>query len=166
MKKIFCLFLLLVMVISICACSSDDSTSGVTDEELGEVVTHIAAAEEAIVTISTLQITNWSTYENIMSYYFTNSANYNRAPYVETAKKIHEKKTLAISEMEKAKELMGTSSTGEYFDAVKEYYKTVETFLKLVSEFPEGYSKLTFSQAIADYKEKCQTAYSEVEFYQ
>lgn len=54
--------------------------------------------------------------------------------------------------------------TEDYYDAVKEYYKAVNTLVSFATTFPEGYSKLTYAQAIKDYYKDIDEAKSEVDF--
>ena len=67
--------------------------------------------------------------------------------------------------MDTAKELIANAGEGDLQKAVKDYYLEVNSYYNLVTTFPQGYSKLTYSQALADCKADCQSAYSEVEFY-
>ena len=102
-----------------------------------------------------------------VAYYFVDSK-YQEAdvPSIKLrAMKIHELRVSAKKAMDEAKALMGTNGTSDYYVAVKEYYKNISAFWNLISEFPEGYSKFTYSNTASNYKENCQSAYAELAFY-
>lgn len=178
MKKVLSLILALVLCLSLCACGGDSGSeatdftqsagkSEATSEELAQAAQLIKEAEEDVVAAANYQIENWSTSSSIMTYYFVESE-YSNAPSGDLhtiAWSIHRRRTSAQEKLDKAKSLIGTNGTSDYYNAVKEYYKTVSVFWNLISEFPEGYSKITFSSTVSDYKTNCANAYSELSFY-
>ena len=180
MKKIIALIFAIAIILSLCACGATNSPSstpepaaptektGPTDEDLAKAADLIGHAQVDIDNAASNQLDGWTTYSSIMEYYFIDSKwqdasgefqIYNRA------KSIHFYRDSAERELAQAKELLGTNGTGDYYTAVKEYYKAVSVYYNLISEFPEGYSKITFSAAVKDNKAKCDEAFSEVSFY-
>ena len=83
----------------------------------------------------------------------------------ERAKNIHDFRDYAKDVMDEAKTLLGTESTGDFYDAAKNYYLAVNDYYSLISDFPSGYSQLTYSSAISDSKTECQSAFNELTFY-
>ena len=174
MKRIISLLLVIVMCLSLIACGggtekAPEATAApeATNEELTQAVDLLKKAEDSIITAASHQLDGWTKYASIMEYYFVDSKyqEANESSIAKRAKKIHELRVSAKEAMDEAKALMGTNGTSDYYAAVKEYYKTVSVFWNLISEFPEGYSKLTYSTTASDYKANCQSAYAELEFY-
>lgn len=187
MKKIIALMLALATVLGMVGCGNsakeqestaqestaqeptvqESTAQEPTDEELRQAVEYIKEAEENIVSAAAEQLDGWTTYSSIMNYYFddTDYMNAKESSIQSRANRIHNYRTAARKAMEQAKNLLGNSGSGDYYNAVKEYYKAVNKFLTLISTFPEGYSQLTFSSTVSDYKSDCQSAYEEVLFY-
>ena len=177
MKKTISLILALSIYLVLCACGSGSEGSNTsqmpekteaTSEELAQAAELIKSAEDSIVTAAAHQLDGWTKYASIMTYYFVDSewegasgesSIYNRA------KTIHNLRTDAQAKLDEAKALIGTNGTTDYYNAVKAYYKTVNVFWNLISEFPEGYSKLTYSSTVSDHKASCADAYAELDFY-
>lgn len=179
MKKILCLFLTILICLSFCSCASTDEgpttpeKTEATADELAQAAALIKKAEDSIVNASSYQLTNWSLDYDDMECFFVDSK-YSKyqdesdfsplSDIYKTAKTIHFLRISAKDDLDKAKELIGKGGDSDYYNAVKEYYKVVNTFWNLISELPEGYSNYTFSTTVSDYKSKCSDAYSEVEF--
>ncbi|MCD7761033.1 MAG: hypothetical protein LUH16_04565 [Clostridiales bacterium] len=194
-EKILCCLLAVMLIISCTACGSGtDTTSqmdadssetssaeeetsveeepvedeGPSDEDLVLAVENIKEAEDLINSMAATQLDHWSKYSNIMKWYFDDEEYMNAvgdSATIKRAEQLHEDRTDASEKLSEAKELMGTSGTGDYYDSVKSYYLLVKDYLSLVSTFPEGYSKLTFSSTVSDFNTDCQSAYNELEFY-
>ena len=147
--------------------SSNSASSSQSKEDIKEAVDKITSAKESIQSCASYQLDGWTTYSDILNYYFDDSA-YKDADEIqikERAKNAHDARVSATSDMEEAKALLGTNGEGDYYEAAKDYYVAVDKFLSLVSTFPEGYSKLTFSQAVKDAISDCETAYGELSLY-
>lgn len=131
----------------------------------------IHLAEADIISTSSLQIEEWTKYSSIMMLYFDDlyfTEHYDSkdsSGIDKAAKKMHDYRVSAKGYLDSAKTMIKNfEEKDDLYEAVKDYYKVVNKFYSLVSTFPEGYSKLTFMQAVADYKAECQDAYAEVEF--
>ena len=181
MKQTIAFLLLLTMLLSLCACgnkpdvqiNSDITTSEttvptLTENELKEATQYIKKSEEAILQAASYQVSNWTTIAEVMYYYFDDNEYTTDKWYYHrnTIRTITQLRVQAREDMAKAKEILLKKGSGDYYTSVKEYYTTVNTFLNLISEFPTGYSKVTFSQAISQHQSNCSAAYSNVEFYQ
>lgn len=180
MKKAIALIIACLLLLSICACSSGKQNSSETkqntsnsapvapsDEDLKKAIDLLKQAENDIITTSSIQINGWSKYSDITGYYF-NDDGPNQASersIKQRAQEAADYRASARQNLEKAKTLLGSSGTGDFYLAVKEYYKSVSKFFSLISTFPEGYSLLTFSNTVASYKSECQSAYEEAAFY-
>ena len=64
------------------------------------------------------------------------------------------------------KELSITDETQAYYDAIKELYICVDSYYSFVSEYPNGYSKMTYVQAISEHNDEFEKLVSQVEFEQ
>jgi len=69
------------------------------------------------------------------------------------------------TDLKKAKSIIQIGGTSDYYHAVKAYYTTVKALHSLVYNYPEGYSLLTYSNAIQQAQSECNKAYAEVELY-
>ena len=140
---------------------------GASDEDIKKAVEKITSAKESIQSCASYQLDGWTTYSNILNYYFDDSAyeEPSETSIKNRAKNAHDARTSATTNMEEAKALLGTNGEGDYYEAAKDYYIAVNKFLSLVSTFPTGYSQLTYSQAVKDAISDCETAYGELSFY-
>ena len=176
MKKITCLLLTFVLLLSVCSCNNstkqnettvpEATVTEATEQELKEAAVFIKAAETLAANIASIQINGWSTNSQIMQYYFSD-LDYTNASlssvHKEHIRKIQTFRSDARKAMQEAKKMMGESGTSEQYQAVKKYYQEVNILLNFVSEFPSGYSKITFSQSVSQYKSNCTTAYLSIE---
>lgn len=164
MKKIIAVLLLICLCVGMCACNAgkkeETAPAGPTDEDLKEAVELIKFAHDDIVSISTILLDEWSLYSWFEDYF---DEEYNGSD--EDLVMVHEHRASAKDALSEAKAKMGTDGTGDYYNAVKEYYKTVKVFWDFVSTYPEGYSELTFSNTLTEYKTNCANAYAELGFY-
>ncbi|MBQ9558198.1 MAG: hypothetical protein IJU94_06305 [Clostridia bacterium] len=179
MKKSLIILLSLVCLVILFGCGNNaesnstiSSSSGVSNDDLINAVNLIKSAEDCVVNVSTVQLDNWSTASYSTSLYFEDSAyleefgpsgpsDYFFYPTI-TA---YTNRATAKSNLDKAKKILGSSGVGDFYEATKSYYKEVSSFFALVSTFPEGYSLLTFSNAVKDYKSRCSSAYEDARFY-
>lgn len=168
-KRLLALGMSIMICFSLIACGNSGASEEkkeVSAEDLSKVVELLQSAEDDISATAALQLEGWSKYADIVNYYFDDEA-YTQASEVSIKKRAesaHNYRMSAKDTMEQAKELLGNKGEGDYYNAVKDYYKAVNKFLTLVSTFPEGYSKLTYANAVAEYKADIQEAYGEVEF--
>ena len=148
------------------------TTDGAVSGNIYTAIYQVHSAEEKIVSVSTLQIGEWyADGSSLMLKYFDDlffiehydsKSSYS---FDKKAKEMYDYRVSAKEKLDKAKEIIRSiDNKDDLYDAVKDYYKVVNKFYALVSTFPEGYSKLTFMQAVADCKAECQDAYAEVDF--
>jgi hypothetical protein len=139
----------------------------VSEEDIKSAVKKIHTACEFISDCASYQIDHWSTNSELMNWYFSDTAykDANSTDSKMAAKRAYESRVSARENLTEAKVLLGTNGEGEYYNAAKNYYISVDKYLTLVSTFPEGYSLLTYSDAVKDAKDDCSSAYSEVSFY-
>ncbi len=185
-KKVLCCLLAAVMAGCCVACGNSSTvTETVTEEstevseateemvadnteDLTEAATLIYESQILVQAMAATQLQHWSTSSSSMVDYFVDEE-YDSSKAVmgiyEVAKEIHEYRTKANDRMADAKDLIGTNGSGDLYDAVKEYYLLVNNYLSLVSTYPEGYSKLTFSNTVSDYNTECSEAYNNLSFY-
>ena len=166
MKKQLLLLLTAALAITLSACGGAGSSTA-SDEDLKTVVGDLILAETATDTLASLLIENWTTYSNLLLYYYDQEAYEASNMYEEGSDygTAHELRGYADEVMNEAKGLLGTEGSSDFYEAAKTYYLAVNDYLALLSEFPDGYSKLTYSNAISDCRSACQSAYSEVTFY-
>ncbi len=181
MKKAMLFFALLFVVVLVTACGNGKSSSntqqtpapmtatpkpGPSDADLKKAVDLLKTAQDDIVAAAATQQNNWNVNASwVMKVYFVDEAYEEESFHTDTQTSVYNKRKSARRNVESAKELLGTNGSGDFYNAVKEYYKCVNKFLTLISEFPEGYSKITFTQAIKDYTSDCKDAYEESQFY-
>ena len=87
--------------------------------------------------------------------------------YKDTVKEFKKKKSESESNLSSASSLLnGISSVPDeykgYYDSVKEAYSLVKTYGTL-TDYPEGYSKLTYSQTYTTYKNDAESAINAAE---
>ena len=179
MKKGLSILLSFVYLVVLFGCgsaaesNSTVSSSAITNDDLVKAVNLIKSAEDCVANVSSVQINNWSTASYSTSLYFEDSAYLEEfgsagpsiSDYFYSTKTAYTNRATAKSTLDKVKKILGTSGAGDFYEAAKSYYKEVSSFLSLVSAFPEGYSLLTFSNAVKDHKSRCSSAYEDARFY-
>ncbi len=185
MKKIVAIILTMVMLLSLTACKDNQSatpnynnsvqnnntTSIVTDstslssDDLKDIVSILVNAEEYTDRMAALLVRNWTTDSYFVYFYdkyrFKNSSFEDDEDFAD----VHKYREKVESTLSEAKNQLETDGTSEFYNAVKDYYLSLNNYLKLLSEFPTGYSKLTYSTAISDCQNECRTNRTAVEFY-
>lgn len=171
MKKTLSLILALLLCLSLCGCKdtqieSEKTTADTeaTDTELAQAVALIKSAEASIISAASIVLDDW-----IDAYFVDSSYNYLLEHSPNWAKKVttfREYRSSAKEKLEKAKDLIGSKGSSDYYTAVKEYYKSVTVLLKLITDNPKGHTLGTYSLALSDQREICANTYAEVEFYQ
>lgn len=161
MRRTFLTILAFVMVFGLCACGSNSSaTVGPNDQELGRAVDLIKEAYDAMVSNST-ELLDWWPYIDLHYSMDASAPAYNDTNFVNYRNNTAE----ANNNLATAKSLLGTKGTGEYYTAVKKFYTQVQSFYDFLFVFPEGYSKLTFSNEVSSHKQNCIQAYNDAAFY-
>ena len=184
MKKILAMILALVMCLSLCACGSEESNNNIettqetiSEEQIKERLDSIAKdlrdANEYFNRISSILLENWSSYHYFT--YFYDQAKYEKDRDEQTdlvqdacdekfkyQKMAQEKLEAALAAL---REISPTENTDDYYKALKAYYTELKTYESLVTNWPQGHSKLTYSQAITDAKSATERACDELEFY-
>lgn len=189
MKKSIILALALIILFSMSACSSkkDSPTYGkvvqnninntgnyttnieinnvLTTDELNAIVSELNKAEDYSDKIASILIRNWST-ESYFSYFydeyrFKNSGFKDDEDYAN----VHKYREQAEQILNDTKKQLAADLDTDFYAAVKDYYLSVSNYLALLSEFPAGYSKLTYATAITDCQNECRTNLTNVDFY-
>ena len=142
MKKMLLLLIALMMCISLCCC-------GISDEDLAEAVEQLEIAERNLNNAASELANNWSTYGDTFEKNIENSRVRN-----------------FTTNLDKAKELLGSNGSGDYYNAVKKYYAAVKAYHSFLCEDPIGYTGLTYTMAISEHKSKCAEARSDLSFYE
>ena len=174
MKKTLCLLLVITSILAICSCEAQNTNlsnqtpehnnePSVSNEDLKYAFAELMVAEEGINVMASTILNNWSTHEHMLSYWNEEIADYygNKSKYNDFKKRIDTINGI----FDEVKTTMGSTSTGDFYDALKAYYVSVNKYFELVSKAPSGYSKLTYMQAISDCKSECQSKQSELDFY-
>ena len=174
MKKIICILLVITSIFAICSCDDPNNNPSnqvpqpnnkpsVSDEDLKNAFAKLLIAEEGISVMASTVLNNWSTHEHMLSYWNEEIADYygNESKYNDFKRRID----TINGVFDEVKTTMGSTSTGDFYDALKAYYVSVNKYFELVSKAPSGYSKLTYMQAISDCKSECQSKQSELDFY-
>lgn len=183
-KRMMAILLSIAMALSLSACgheqnnknysSSSGSDTGapkqsaaaLTTEDLADIFAELNVAEEYANSISSILLQKWTT-DSYFAYFFDeiefrmSSKFSKKADYVN----VHDYRGKANDALDKVKECLGTNGTGESYTSAKNYYLAVKEYLALVSEYPEGYSLLTYSSAISDCQDECRTCRTDLEFY-
>lgn len=176
MKKTLSLILALLLCLSLCGCKdtpiesektiadTEATDTEATDTELAQAVALIESAEAAIISAASIVLDDW-----IDAYFVDSSYNYLLEHSPNWAKKVttfREYRSSAKEKLEKAKDLIGSKGSSDYYTAVKEYYKSVTVLLKLITDNPTGLTLGAYSLSLSDQREICANTYAEVEFYQ
>ena len=161
MRRIFAILLVSIMLLGLCACANNTGNTsaahGPSQEDLCSATELIKQAYNDIIYISN-ELVDW--WPNINRHYGTDSSETD--PYFLS---FRNRFVTANKSLNDAKALLGINGTGEHYEAVKHYYTSVQSFLDFVSIFPEGYSKLNFTDKISDYKQNCTQMYNNAVFY-
>ena len=167
MKKVLSLLLSGIIAFSLCACGQGNGGGSPTDEDLKNAAGNLYLAEVAIDSAASLLLENWTTTGSVMNCYFDESAyeGLNSGLLKDRAQSVHDFRSYAKDVMDDAKTLLGTEGTGDFYDAAKNYYLAVNDYYSLISTYPSGYSKMTYSNAISEKKGECQSAFNELTFY-
>jgi len=96
--------------------------------------------------------------------------NYNSGSFYGDAKTCYEYRDKIEKNMEDArqrlKELEVSESVQGYYDSVKKLYLNVDAYHSFASDFPEGYSKITYSQTFSKHQSEYDSLISELKFEQ
>ena len=161
MRRLFSILLVSIMLFGLCACTSSPSNThaaqGSSPEDLKTATNLIKQAYDDILYISN-ELVDW--WPHINRHYSTDSSETDSYFLNFRNRFVTAKKALA-----EARALLGANGTGEHYEAVKNYYTQVQSYLDFVSVFPEGYSERTFSDKLSDYKQSCTQAYNNAIFY-
>lgn len=186
MKKILYIILAAVTAISVCACNGSNSNSNSKNEtavtvkppteqsttlnkgQLDMCLKHITDANNYVVKIASKQMENWTTSSTVKTYFDQESFDIAyKSGYTNTvADTINYLRDDATEAINKAESIFSQQKgEGDYYLAIKEYYKAVKKFYNFVTTVPTGHSKITFSQAVAEYNTNCNDAFSEAKMY-
>ncbi len=173
--KVFAIIMAILAIISLISCDSStekekeqitEQKTGATDEELKYAANRLWIVESDVTYIASQQLDGWTTYSDIMEYYFTSKTYDGDVISIKTRSMlIHDKRKSARECLKEAKDIITKGGEGDFYNSVKEYYFAVDKYLTLVSKFPEGYSKITYSTTTSNYKAECQSAYSRLSLY-
>lgn len=174
MKKIICIFLICVITCGLVACNKNKGTKESNNEEsnITEVnidysaaISSIAKAMESIHECAAVQ-QNWLGVSNNLPYLYSDS-NYeggNNDNAKSAGRQCYLFRKGARNELEKAKTIIKGGS-GDLHSAVQKYYLAVSECMSFVSNFPEGYTKITWYNKWTELEQKVNSAAAEVELY-
>ncbi len=166
MKKAIALFLALVMCLSMVACGKKDE---LTADMLKITAAKIKVTQECCASMSALISNGWSD-GYWFEYYFDKESleahleDYSTHQYDDQIA-THTLRETAKASFDLAKTDLEKSGNGKFYDKTKAYYIEVLTFYNLVSDFPTGYNKETYSDAVAESLQACSSAYDALVFY-
>lgn len=184
MKRTICCLLASVMVFSLIACSgkkpqqnhsnrTNNNTSTVKEDsaslskdKLKSIASDLNDAEEYTDSIAAILLQKWST-DSYFAYFFdkvkfNSSTIYSRK---EDYVNVHTYREKAEQILEQVKALLEPNGTGDSYNAAKKYYLALTNYLELVSEYPSGYSLVTYSSAVSDRQNECRTCRLDMDFY-
>ena len=185
MKKFLVVTFVTVMMLSLVACkdtqepkptynnpaqnattnANTTADSSINDDDLKDIASAIVDAEEDADRIAALLVRNWTTDSYFVYFYdksrFSNSSFEDEEDFAD----VHKYRGEVEKVLDTAKEQLGMNGTGDFYAAVKDYYLALNNYLALLSEYPTGYSKLTYSAAISECQNECRTTRTEVDFY-
>ncbi len=164
------------MIVLVTGCGNDSTSGGESTDVSSEVtettpseidydsaVTCIKQAIESINMAASVQ-QKWLDDSGNLPYLYDDAnpegGNYGDARMA--GKKCFDCRKSANEKMAEAKEMI-KGGTGEYHDAVEEYYLAADADLKFVSNFPEGYSKVTWNQKWTELSSACEAVASKIE---
>lgn len=191
MKRGLSLVIALVLCFTICACGNRTNSNGIENtqpqqqtqatvneshvkDQLDSIAKNLRNAHGYYDKASSILLENWSAAANYLGYFYDEIEYQKSKEYLSSylTSKCDEKykyqkagleilnETLSI-----LKEISPTENTKAYYDALKAYYTALKEYKNLITVWPEGYSKLTYSQAITDAKSIAERAYIELDFY-
>lgn len=158
---------------------SEDSSQGEETKtpelktNIDKTINALKEANEYLVAASSLQSEHWTTNASLAMNLFDEETingkkdhGSNPTYVLENAgKKIQFARESAREDLDTAKrELKYYGEEDSLYVALKNYYVELDSYYNFISTMPQGYSKLTFSQAIAEKNASCQSLLSEVEF--
>lgn len=188
MKKILAFFLTVITLLSLVACGSNQQEpaptakptqstttntpkpvvtvpAGPSDEDLEDIVSALADAEEDADRMASMLLKYWTTDSYFV--YFYDESRFRGSSFEEDEDfaDVHKYRGNVEDALKEAKSTMGTNGSSDFYKAVKEYYMALDNYLALLSEYPTGYSKLTYATAISDCQDECRSARTNAEFY-
>lgn len=192
MKKVKNFLLLLTIAIMLAGCANNESQSNgdgtqesqMSAEEarqiLDAVVSEIKVTDDYCNSLAALIYEYWdyNGYECFFDYEefqrkdskYNSKGNYNQGSFYGDAKRTFEYRDEISSRLgsikSKLKEVEDVAEVEDYYDAVKALYLNVDAYSSFASDFPEGYSKLTYSKKFAEHQDEFESLLSEVEFEQ
>lgn len=171
-KKIATLFLAIIMSVSMlsgCGGASPEEVNAKIDEAYENIVLSKELGDAMIGLI----YDHWNEYEFECFFYEDlfeqkKRGSMGAGSFFGDAKQTFEYRDGIETLMNASKELLDIDKVPEecqdYYDAVKELYKKVDSYTTFVSEFPEGYSKITYGQTFSEHQKEYDALVSEVEF--
>ena len=176
MKRFVAIILLFAAFTALCACGAPEEPkpdSAQIKNDLASVVLQLDAAVSDIDSQSSFLLEHWGNVDFFAKELFIKSEweknqNYNSfvRSFGDTIYVWRDNvNTYMTTALEVIKTIEPTEETKEYYEAVKKYYTAVDSYRSLVENFPAGYSKITYSQAVATHKDSISTAQSELKFY-
>lgn len=182
MKKTSVLVLSLILLMTFVACGDNNSNNNPvqntnnsdsysaesvisTYDNLKDVFSSLSTAEQYADRVAALILRNWTTDYYLI--YLYDESNFKMSGFVdeEDFSNVHKYRGLVEDALSEAKAEINSNGNGNLHEAVKEYYLALNNYLTLLSEYPTGYSKLTYSTAISDCQNDCRSARSNAEFY-
>ena len=111
---------------------------------------------------------DYTEYDSMMRRYATNKNGDNpRGSFYGDAKSTFENRDAIDKLMSIAKDILKKDVKDEdkdYYDAIKGLYLKIDAYTGFASNFPEGYSKITYLQTYSNYKSEIESLISNVEF--
>lgn len=160
MKKVLVLAIIVVMCCNLIGCAQESKIDykSITDD--------ISVAVIAMDNCARIQ-KEWLGVSLNLPYLYsdTNYDGGNNDESVEAGTSCYEFRKAAKEKMEAAKNALKGGS-GDYCNAVQEYYLAANAYLSFVSNFPEGYSKITWAQKWTELRQACDEAAGKIELYE
>ena len=153
-----------------------DNTSSAKDieRELSSISNGLKSAYDDYCDLASTITSNWNTSSDVMNYFFDEKYCKEGNLYKDSQHKSRYDRFWNLknstdedfaSLQDRIKNVDSTDTTADYYTAVKDYYKSINVLKQLITDFPSGYSKMTYAAAINDAKEDCAAAQSELSFY-
>jgi len=146
--------------------------------ELDEIYTEIDEANELCNALTKLVYTYWG-YNGYEAFFdhdiflekdkkFNTKKDYKSGSFYGDANTCYQYRDKIEKTMEDAhtrlKELTVSDNVQKYYDSVKKLYLNVDTYYSFASSFPEGYSKITYSQTFSNHQSEYDSLISELKF--
>ena len=186
MKKVFIIVLTVVMCMTLASCIGGDietstketstketSTKETSTEEVSKkevdysaVNSDIAEAIKNMDACASIQH-DWLGVQNNLPYLYDDS-NYtggNNDQAKQAGTDCYEYRKTAKEKLESAKAELKNGS-GDARDAVQDYYLAANEYLSFISNFPEGYNKITWGIRWNELKQACDAAASKADLYE